>query len=165
MGSGAEAQAGSGCGGPEVATNADMNGTLDGRAIPVHHVTATYASSKIELFSGPANELLQETGSGPMRDLRWCGTGSNWRRRRGQERRPRHLQNRQHNRRLPSLSGKLAWLVRWGVPEGEILPSLGFASSALCGCSGCLGRSKDRNDPFSAPLAVVPSRLALCDRD
>jgi hypothetical protein len=43
----------------QVATNADMNGTLDGRAIPVHHVTATYASSKIELFSGPANELLQ----------------------------------------------------------------------------------------------------------
>ena len=42
-----------------IATNADMNGTLDGRAITVHHLTMTGTNSKTELFSGPSNELLQ----------------------------------------------------------------------------------------------------------
>jgi hypothetical protein len=42
-----------------IATNADMQGTLDGKAIPVHHLTVTFGTSKTELFSSPRNELLQ----------------------------------------------------------------------------------------------------------
>ena len=42
-----------------VATNADMQGTLNGAAISVHHLTATFGTSKMELFSSPRNELLQ----------------------------------------------------------------------------------------------------------
>jgi hypothetical protein len=42
-----------------IATNADMNGTLDGRPVTVHHLTVTGTNSKSELFSGPSNELLQ----------------------------------------------------------------------------------------------------------
>jgi hypothetical protein len=42
-----------------IATDADMQGTLDGRPLDVHHLTLTYDSNKVELFSGPDNELLQ----------------------------------------------------------------------------------------------------------
>jgi hypothetical protein len=42
-----------------IATNADMNGTLDGRPVTVHHLSVTGNNSKTELFSGPSNELLQ----------------------------------------------------------------------------------------------------------
>jgi hypothetical protein len=42
-----------------VATNADMQGTLNGKPLTVHHLTVTQDSSKTELFSSPANELLQ----------------------------------------------------------------------------------------------------------
>jgi hypothetical protein len=43
----------------QLATYADENGTLDGKPITVHHLTATIAGAKSELFSGPANQLLQ----------------------------------------------------------------------------------------------------------
>jgi hypothetical protein len=42
-----------------IATDADMQGTLNGKPLPVHHLTVTYGTSKTELFSSPANELLQ----------------------------------------------------------------------------------------------------------
>jgi hypothetical protein len=42
-----------------IATDADMQGTLDGRQIGVHHYSVTYDATKMEVFSGPANELLQ----------------------------------------------------------------------------------------------------------
>jgi hypothetical protein len=42
-----------------VATDADMQGTLNGKPITVHHLTLNYNSSKAELFSSPTNELLQ----------------------------------------------------------------------------------------------------------
>jgi hypothetical protein len=42
-----------------VATNADMQGTLNGQPIEVHHLTVTYDSDKTEVFSSPRNELLQ----------------------------------------------------------------------------------------------------------
>jgi hypothetical protein len=42
-----------------VATKADEQGALDGRAVAVHHLTVSQDTSTIELFSGPANELLQ----------------------------------------------------------------------------------------------------------
>lgn len=42
-----------------IATNADMQGVLNGKPITVHHLTVTYGTSKTEVFSGPANELLQ----------------------------------------------------------------------------------------------------------
>ena len=42
-----------------IATNADMQGTLNGKPLGVHHLTVTYGSDKTELFSGPSNELLQ----------------------------------------------------------------------------------------------------------
>jgi len=42
-----------------IATNADMQGTLDGKPVTVHHLTVTYDSAKTEIFSGPTNELLQ----------------------------------------------------------------------------------------------------------
>jgi len=42
-----------------IVTNADMQGTLNGSAIPVHHLTVNYGADKADLFSSPANELLQ----------------------------------------------------------------------------------------------------------
>jgi hypothetical protein len=42
-----------------IVTNADMQGTLNGKPLTVHHLTMTYDSNKTELFSSPANELLQ----------------------------------------------------------------------------------------------------------
>jgi hypothetical protein len=42
-----------------IATNVDMQGTLDGRPIEVHHLTVTHDTSKTEVFSSPSNELLQ----------------------------------------------------------------------------------------------------------
>ncbi len=47
----------------QLATYADMRGTLDGRPITVHHLVATIRianqGEKTELFSGPENQLLQ----------------------------------------------------------------------------------------------------------
>jgi hypothetical protein len=43
----------------QLATYADEQGTLDSKAITVHHLVATIASAKTELFSGPNNQLLQ----------------------------------------------------------------------------------------------------------
>ena len=43
----------------ELATYADEQGTLDGTPITVHHLVATIAGSKTDLFSGPENQLLQ----------------------------------------------------------------------------------------------------------
>jgi hypothetical protein len=43
----------------QLATYADEQGTLDGNAITVHHLVATIAGAKSELFSGPENQLLQ----------------------------------------------------------------------------------------------------------
>jgi hypothetical protein len=42
-----------------LATYADEHGTLDGKAIVVHHLVATIASDTTDLFSGPENQLLQ----------------------------------------------------------------------------------------------------------
>jgi hypothetical protein len=42
-----------------IATNADMQGTLNGKPIAVHHLTVSYDTNKTELFSSPENELLQ----------------------------------------------------------------------------------------------------------
>jgi len=42
-----------------IATDADMQGALNGKPLTVHHLTVTYGTSKTELFSSPANELLQ----------------------------------------------------------------------------------------------------------
>jgi hypothetical protein len=42
-----------------IVTNADMQGTLDGKPLTVHHLTMSYDSNKAELFSSPSNELLQ----------------------------------------------------------------------------------------------------------
>lgn len=42
-----------------LATYADEKGTLDGKEIVVHHLVATIAGEKTELFSGPENQLLQ----------------------------------------------------------------------------------------------------------
>jgi hypothetical protein len=47
----------------QLATYADMHGTLNGKPITVHHLLATIRianqGSKTELFSGPENQLLQ----------------------------------------------------------------------------------------------------------
>jgi hypothetical protein len=43
----------------QVVTNADMQGALNGKPLAVHHLTVNYDSSKVEIFSSPANELLQ----------------------------------------------------------------------------------------------------------
>ena len=43
----------------QLATYADMQGTLNGNPITVHHLAATIAGAKTELFSGPRNQLLQ----------------------------------------------------------------------------------------------------------
>jgi hypothetical protein len=43
----------------QLATYADQQGTLDGKSVDVHHLVATIADAKIDLFSGPGNRLLQ----------------------------------------------------------------------------------------------------------
>lgn len=43
----------------QLATYPDQQGTLDGKAITVHHLIATIAGSTSDLFSGPENQLLQ----------------------------------------------------------------------------------------------------------
>ena len=42
-----------------LATYADEQGTLDGKPVTVHHLVATIAGAKTDLFSGPENQLLQ----------------------------------------------------------------------------------------------------------
>jgi len=42
-----------------IASDADMQGVLNGKPLTVHHLTVSYGASKTELFSSPANELLQ----------------------------------------------------------------------------------------------------------
>jgi hypothetical protein len=42
-----------------LATYADQHGTMDGKPITVHHLVATIAGAKTDLFSGPENQLLQ----------------------------------------------------------------------------------------------------------
>ena len=42
-----------------LATYADEKGTLDGKPVAVHHLAATIAGGRTELFSGPENQLLQ----------------------------------------------------------------------------------------------------------
>jgi hypothetical protein len=42
-----------------VATYRDELGTLDGKPVLVHHLIATIAGARTELFSGPSNQLLQ----------------------------------------------------------------------------------------------------------
>ncbi|MGO9338341.1 MAG: hypothetical protein ACLPY1_12620 [Terracidiphilus sp.] len=42
-----------------LATYADLDGTLDGKPITVHHLEATIGSAKSQIFSGPQNQLLQ----------------------------------------------------------------------------------------------------------
>jgi hypothetical protein len=43
----------------QIATYADEQGTLNGKAIAVHHQVATIAGAETHLFSGPENQLLQ----------------------------------------------------------------------------------------------------------
>ncbi len=43
----------------QLATYPDQRGTLDGEPIAVHHLVATISGSTTDLFSGPANQLLQ----------------------------------------------------------------------------------------------------------
>jgi hypothetical protein len=43
----------------QLATYADELGTLDGKPVLVHHLKATIAGASSEIFSGPANQLLQ----------------------------------------------------------------------------------------------------------
>lgn len=43
----------------QLATYADEHGTLDGKAIIVHHFVATISGATTHLFAGPDNELLQ----------------------------------------------------------------------------------------------------------
>lgn len=43
----------------QLATYADMHGTLDGKPVEVHHLVATIQGAKTELFSSPQNRLLQ----------------------------------------------------------------------------------------------------------
>jgi len=43
----------------QLATYADEQGALDGKAISVHHLKATIAGVTTDLFSGPENQLLQ----------------------------------------------------------------------------------------------------------
>jgi hypothetical protein len=43
----------------QLATYADEQGTLDEKPIAVHHLVATIAGARTELFSGPENQLLQ----------------------------------------------------------------------------------------------------------
>ncbi len=68
----------------QLATHADMQGTLDGKPITVHHLVARIAGSDTELFSGPENQLLQaelpQVGFArcPQR-LRADASGQGWR--------------------------------------------------------------------------------------
>jgi hypothetical protein len=43
----------------QLATYRDEKGTLNGKPIEVHHLVATIAGNKTDLFSGPHNQLLQ----------------------------------------------------------------------------------------------------------
>ena len=43
----------------ELATYADEVGTRDGQPITVHHLVATIAGARTDLFSGPENQLMQ----------------------------------------------------------------------------------------------------------
>lgn len=43
----------------ELATYADMEGTLEGKPVTVHHLRATIAGGHTDLFTGPDNQLLQ----------------------------------------------------------------------------------------------------------
>ena len=43
----------------QLATYADMQGTLDGNSITVHHLVAKITGADTDLFSGPDNQLLQ----------------------------------------------------------------------------------------------------------
>ncbi len=43
----------------QLATYADEQGTLDSKPISVHHLVATVAGARSDLFSGPENQLLQ----------------------------------------------------------------------------------------------------------
>jgi hypothetical protein len=43
----------------QLATYADEQGTLDGKAVVVHHVVATFAGADSDLFAGPGNQLMQ----------------------------------------------------------------------------------------------------------
>jgi hypothetical protein len=43
----------------QLATYQDLQGTLNGRPIVVHHLVATMAGTSTDLFSGPENQLLQ----------------------------------------------------------------------------------------------------------
>jgi hypothetical protein len=43
----------------QVATYADEVGTQDGKPITVHHLVATIAGARTDLFSGPENQLMQ----------------------------------------------------------------------------------------------------------
>jgi hypothetical protein len=43
----------------QLATYPDQEGTLEGKAIAVHHLVATIAGANTELYSGPDNQLLQ----------------------------------------------------------------------------------------------------------
>jgi len=43
----------------ELATYADLTGTIDSKPVVVHHLVATIAGAKTDLFSGPENQLLQ----------------------------------------------------------------------------------------------------------
>jgi hypothetical protein len=43
----------------QLATYADLEGTLDGKPLVVHHLVATIAGAPTDLFSGPENQLLQ----------------------------------------------------------------------------------------------------------
>lgn len=43
----------------QLATYADLDGTLDGKPVTVHHLQATIGGAKSELFAGPHNQLLQ----------------------------------------------------------------------------------------------------------
>jgi hypothetical protein len=42
-----------------IVTNADMQGTLNGNQVAVHHFTVSFDTNKIEVFSSPSNALLQ----------------------------------------------------------------------------------------------------------
>jgi len=43
----------------QLATYADERGTLDSKPVVVHHLVATIAGGRTDLFSGPENQLLQ----------------------------------------------------------------------------------------------------------
>ena len=43
----------------QLATYADEQGTLNGKSVTVHHLVATIADARTDLFSGPENQLLQ----------------------------------------------------------------------------------------------------------